>query len=134
MSIGPALAQEVTHHTYVIQPPNLSQNESISRFEVHIDAGGVEGVTGLPMGWTITIDNDGSLNTKAEGSFEFESVALDPNQLKKIQFHLMGWEPFKGFPKFGLSGSLEVDDFVSDRDRPKERKIILGPGNFELVK
>jgi len=114
--------------TYAIRTDGFQINAAVMAFEVRIDNGGLESISGIPMGWNIVVDNDASWVTRVSGTITIGAAALTRGQFEKIHFHIVRGR-IEG-QEFRMSGSISV--FVRP-DVEQERSIQLSSGNFHVL-
>ena len=70
--------------TMVVSIPALrtQRNERVVGFEIRVRSGKIAQLPYLPIGWSITVDNDPSWNTTVKGSIAVGAAALDPDFLR----------------------------------------------------
>ena len=102
---------------------SLEPGERVSRFEMRLKAAAIHGITPIPVGWTISIDNDASWNTSIAGSIQVGAAALDAAFFRN--FLTVRKNEF-GDVTFSVSGEISVT-----RDFVNERSISLVNEDFE---
>ncbi|MDZ5649230.1 hypothetical protein [Nitrospirillum sp. BR 11828] len=92
----------------------LKPGERIVAFHIHVAGGGIRALPHLPMGWSLSIDNDASWQTGIEGGIQLGSAALDPAELQDFLV-----VETSGLPDGGLrlSGDLVVSDAPGETQR-----------------
>jgi hypothetical protein len=102
----------------------IAERERIVGFQINISAGRIVSLPAIPLGWSITIDNDPSWNTKFIGSLTVGSAALGIESLK--DFIVIEKHEF-----MGLSFGIEAEIIVT-QNFEKERRIRLKTEDFIL--
>jgi len=106
---------------------HLTGKERIVGFEFHLRSGMIARLPNVPYGWSISIDNDPSWNTRISGSLAVGAAALDVDFFR--DFMVVEVEDPPWGPPLDLSGEIIVtSDFLT------ERRIKLGKKDFVLVK
>jgi hypothetical protein len=104
----------------------MTGNERIVGFEIHVHSGRVAQLPNVPIGWNISVDNDPSWETSVTGSISVGSAAVNANFLRGF----MVVEAQKDAPSdlpFDLKGEVILtSDFV------KERRIKLTMKDFQI--
>jgi hypothetical protein len=108
-------------------PLDLKPGERIIGFHIRVAGGGIRGLPRLPMGWSLTIDNDASWQTGIEGGIQLGSAALDPDALRDFLV-----VETSEMPDGGLDFSGDV--VVSDEPGVADRTIPLGMAQFRQRK
>jgi hypothetical protein len=119
--IGPQLHAQTT---LLVSIPSLhlQKNERIVGFELHVRSGRIAKMPNVPIGWSISIDNDPSWDTSLKGSIIVGAAALDTDSLQ--HFVIVETEVDSDRP-FDLRGTVFAStDFVN------VRKISLSAKDF----
>jgi hypothetical protein len=105
---------------------HLRKAERIIGLELHVHSGRIAQLPNIPIGWTMSVENDPSWNTVLKGSIRVGGAAADPEFL--AGFVVIQVEPdAPSDSPFGLQGEIIVtSDFKS------ERKIKLSIKNFVM--
>ena len=92
---------------------NLMPKERVVGFDIHITSGRVARLSDLPIGWSISVDNDASWNTSAKGTSTVGAAAVDPSFFKN--FVVVEKNESLGIP-FDVQGEVVVTaDFATER-------------------
>jgi hypothetical protein len=93
---------------YSISIPNLKieADSSIVSMDLHINAGTVQAIQNIPIGWNITVDDDASWRCKIKGNSTVGAASLQPDELKRLAFIVRRNE--SGNFKFDISGTLST--------------------------
>jgi hypothetical protein len=106
----------------------LEANERIIGIDFHVHSGMITQLPKVARGWSTSVDNDPSWNTRISGSLAVGAAALDADFFRDF----MGIEVESDAPAdhpFSLSGEIIVtSDFAT------ERRIKLVMKDFALVK
>jgi hypothetical protein len=117
-------AQSGRLRTFSVGNLSLQKNERIVGLEVDVAAGAFDSITKLPVGWTVTIDNDASWQTKVQASVQVGAASLSPESLQKVL--LIVRENEFGDLKFNISGIVIVTtDFKTERRIPLRQSDFL---------
>lgn len=117
------VAQDESYHL-VLQGIHLQAGERIEGVDISIKAGAFAGVSGLPAGWTITVDNDPSWQTNLKGDAKVGAATVDASSIQKLNIVIHKFE--FGDLKFQVSGTLLVTmDFESLRKIPLSRENFI---------
>ena len=103
---------------------HLANNERITGFEIHIRSGRIARLPNVPIGWSISVNNDPSWNTAIEGSIAVGAAAVGPDFFRRF----MVVEEETGAPRtlpFDIYGEV----FVTS-DFENERRIKLSMKDF----
>ncbi len=100
---------------YSISLSNLkvSLDDSIVSFEVHITAGSVEGISKIPLGWQVAVDNDVNWQSRIRAITTVGAATLAPDELKRLVFTVRRNE--YGDATFDVSGILSVSKAAETR-------------------
>ena len=120
-----AQSPSLTHATFNFTKLQLEPGERIVQIDIHADSSSFEAVSPLPVGWSITIDNDPSWRTQLIGSCSVGAAAIDSEKLSKMHFRMVISE-FGGL-KFALNASATVT-----KDFEHTREIKLTPANLHV--
>ena len=105
----------------------LEAKERIVGLDIHVRSGMIVQLPKVARGWSISIDNDPSWNTRISGSLAVGAAALDVDFFR--DFMVVEVEDPPWGPPLDLSGEIIVtSDFLT------ERRIKLGKKDFVLVK
>ncbi|MDE1145360.1 MAG: hypothetical protein PW843_01920 [Azospirillaceae bacterium] len=115
------------HLTVSVGPLDVKPGERVIAFHIHIANGGIRSLPRLPMGWSITVDNDASWQTQIEGSIQVGAAALGPEDMKNFLVVEMSDLPTGGLE---LSGEVMVNDEPGGTDRT----LTLGNSQFSRWK
>lgn len=119
--IGPQVHAQTTLQVS-IPSLHLQNNERIVGFELHVRSGRIAKMPNVPIGWSISIDNDPSWDTSLKGSIIVGAAALDADFLQ--HFVIVETE-MDSDRSFELRGTVFAStDFV------KVRKIALSANDF----
>lgn len=112
---------------YDISIPNLkiSPDESINALEIRINAGSVQAISHIPIGWQFSVDDDADWMSLIKGRSTSGAATLAPDELKRIAFNVRRNES-SDF-KFEVSGVVSLSK-AFDR-----RNVTLKPGDFALA-
>ena len=113
---------EKTTVSYSPRNFRLQPGEEILGFEVEVSGGGFEGISALPKGWRIAIDNKSVLQTTLNADLAFGSERMDATQMQEVVVTLSHIE-LEGQP-FRVTGHLLVTNGAN------ERRVSLGSQNF----
>lgn len=105
----------------------LHSGERIVGFRIRASGAGIAALRSIPMGWTITIDNDASWVTSVSGTVEVGAAALDPAAFRAFMV-VRRADPTLKLP-MELSGEIIVMDLATGSP---ERHITLKPRQFEI--
>ncbi len=97
---------------YSISIANLKADKdaAIGKLEVRINAGTIQSVQNIPIGWIITIDDDVSWRSVIRGNSQGASATLSPDELQRIALIVRRNETANF--KFDVSGTFtEVKTF-----------------------
>ncbi len=108
---------------FSLQAIHLKERERIVGIDISLQGGAFVGVSGLPAGWLVTIDNDPSWQTTLKGDVKVGAAALDTGSIQKLVLTTRKFE-FDDL-KFRISGVLLVT-----RNFKYIRKIQLGIENL----
>ena len=103
---------------------NVQQGERVVSFQVRLTAGMVRGVSNLPKGWHVAIDNDASWRTQVKGNTLVGAAAMSVQELENVRFEV---EKDETYLKFSLQGT-----FAATKDFEKERRITLTMKDFAV--
>ena len=102
----------------------IANNERITGFEIHIRSGRIACLPNLPIGWSISVNNDPSWNTDIEGSIAVGAAAVGPDFFRGF----MVVEEETDVPRT-LPLDIYGDVFVTS-DFENERRIKLSMKDF----
>jgi hypothetical protein len=113
---------------YSITIPNakVEADWTIVGLDFNINAGSVQAVQNIPLGWTFTVVDGATWKTKIRGVCTTQSASLSPDELKKIVFQVRRNEG-ENF-KFDLSGT-----FTTTRAFDNGKLIPLTMKDFSLT-
>jgi len=98
--------------------------ERVCGFEIHITAGRIAALPNVPIGWSVSVDNDPSWNTVIKASLEVGAAAVDPSFFR--DFLVIEKDESLGVP-FDVQGEIVVsEDFAT------ERRIKIGINDFVM--
>lgn len=114
--------------TYAVSSQRLqaSSAEVIDSFQIEVTAGAFVGISNLPVGWFLDIDNEPSWLTKVKGQTIVGAASLTPDQLEKLNFQIQKNE--FGDLKFNLTAEVS---FTSDYE--KIRVVHLDMTDFAVT-
>jgi hypothetical protein len=93
----------------------LSKNERIIGFEIHVRSGRIALLPNVPIGWNISVDNDPSWNTVIKGSIEVGAAATDPDFFRDFMVIQVEEDAPSNMP-LDLQGEVIVtSDFTSEK-------------------
>ena len=98
----------------------LRPNEEVIGFELEVANGGFEGISSLPKGWHLNVNNKSASHTKVIADLEFGTERMSANDVGGITLTVA---EFDGQPA-KLIGHLVVTNTASERFYP------LGSSNF----
>jgi len=104
---------------------HLQKNERITGFEMRVRSGRIAQLPNVPIGWSISVDNDPSWNTSVGGSIAVGAAALNPDFLRRF----IVVEKEKNAPS-DMPFALEGEIFVTS-DFSAERTIRLSSKDFQ---
>jgi hypothetical protein len=112
---------------YAISFSNLgaSGDEVIVSLEIDVTAGAFVDILNLPVGWYITVDNDGSWQTEIKANTLVGAASLPPDKLKTLQFVIRKNE-FEDL-KFKVTGVVSLT-----KNYEKERQHKLNMSDFVI--
>jgi hypothetical protein len=102
----------------------MQKHERITGFEIRVRSGRIAQLSNVPIGWSISVDNDPSWNTSVGGSIAVGAAALDPDFLRRF----IVVEKEKDAPS-DMPFALEGEIFVTS-DFSTERTIRLSSKDF----
>ncbi len=113
---------------YAISIPKLKADPqgSITGLEIRINAGTVQGVQNIPIGWNMSIEDDANWISKVRGNSTIGAASLSPDELKRIVF-LVRRNERENF-NFDVSGTFTVS---KNSERPQ--KIQATMQDFSLT-
>jgi hypothetical protein len=98
-----------------VPTPQIQRKERIVGFEISVRSGRIAELPNVPIGWSISVDNDPSWNTAVKGSIAVGAAALSADFLR----HFVVVETEKDAPSdmpFALEGEVVVTaDFSTQR-------------------
>ena len=97
--------------SYRLGNVTLRPNEEVIGFEIEVSDGGFEGVSSLPKGWRLAIDNRSASQTKLSADLAFGTERLSAKDIDSIMVTLA--EMDGQAPR--LSGYLLVTNAASER-------------------
>ena len=100
----------------------LQSAEEILGFEIEVSGGGFEGISSLPKGWRIAIDNKSVAQTRLSADLAFGSETMTAAQMQEVVVTLSHIE-LEG-QEFAVSGHLLVTNGAN------ERRVSLASQNF----
>jgi hypothetical protein len=109
-------------HTFAVSVPelNFQPGERVVGFKFHLQAARVVGLNDVPIGWSVSIDNDPSWNTSLEATVKVGAAALDASFFHRF-LRVEKAEP--PLVPFELTGSIYVTrDFSDTREIKLRRK------------
>jgi hypothetical protein len=93
---------------------HLGSKERVGGFEMHISSGCIASVPKVPIGWSISIDNDPSWRTTISGSLAVGAAALDSRFFQNFLV-IEKNESLGGLP-FDVQGEIAVTaDYITER-------------------
>jgi hypothetical protein len=93
----------------------LSSNERIVGFAVHVQSGRIAQLPKLPIGWTISVDNDPSWRTSLEGPVTVGAASLGTGYFRSFLVIEADKNAIADMP-LRLTGEVVVtSDFVAER-------------------
>ncbi|MGA2086665.1 MAG: hypothetical protein ABSG60_14235 [Terracidiphilus sp.] len=111
---------------YSVSIPSLklTANERVVGFEIHVNSGRIARVPNIPIGWSLSIDNDASWTTSIKALVTVGAASLD------AKF-------FRRFVVIEKNGSLGVPfsvrcDVIVTKDFKTERHIEVAPKELIL--
>jgi len=103
---------------------HVSSGERIVGFEIHVQSGRIAQIPNLPIGWSISVDNDPSWNTEIKGSIAVGAAAVDRTFLRGFIVVEVEKDAPSDLP-FDLQGEVIVTS-----DFSTERRIKLSTKDF----
>lgn len=119
-------AANTEQYTVSARALTVAAGERITNFEIHVTAGAFRGISNIPLGWGLAIDNDASWQTNVTANSGVGAASLTPEEFKKLHFVVEKNE--FGDLKFNLSGAAYVT-----RDFEKTRRMPLKMSDFILA-
>ena len=89
----------------------LRPNEEVIGFEIEVSGGGFEGVSSLPKGWRLAIDNRSATHTKLNADLAFGTERLSAQDMDSITLTLAELEG----QAVRITGYLLVTNTASER-------------------
>jgi hypothetical protein len=125
-AIAPATASPSEPDLLIVSIPHIDAQpgERVVGFHLILSAGAVRRLDHIPVGWSISIDNDASWKTSITATVEVGAAALDPSF---FQHFLTVQKNEFGDVKFALGGEVSLT-----KDFATERKITLTKESFEV--
>lgn len=113
---------------YDVSIPNLkiSPDQSVTSFQINVNAGSIVGTSNIPVGWNVLIEDDVSWRSRVKANATAGAASLSAEELKRLIFVVRRNEG-AAF-KFDVSGSSIVSKNFED---PK--KMPLAMADFSLV-
>jgi hypothetical protein len=110
----------------LVSIPNLaiSTDERIVGFEIHVKSGRIAQLPNVPIGWSLTVDNDASWSTTLAGNVIVGAASLDPN-------FFQGFLVIEKEQTLGLPFKIDADIMVT-KDFSNYRHITLGMKRISL--
>jgi hypothetical protein len=117
-----------TPDVYSITVPNLKLEPdwTIVGFDVHINAGSVQALQNIPLGWAFTVVDNATWQTKIKGVCTVQAASLSAAELSKIVLIVRKNEG-ENF-KFDISGTL-----TTNRAFENARLIPVTAKDFQLA-
>ncbi|MGA2904970.1 MAG: hypothetical protein ABSD98_14135 [Candidatus Korobacteraceae bacterium] len=84
--VGATNAAKTERYAVCDRHLQASGDESVVSFEIHVTAGAFRGISNLPVGWGLVIDNDAPWRTKVTANTGVGAASLTPEEFKKVQF------------------------------------------------
>jgi hypothetical protein len=112
---------------YNITIPSLkaTADESIIFVEVVVNAGTIQSVSNIPIGWQVRIDNDANWISKIRANAMVGAATLSPDELKRIVFNVRRNETDTF--KFNVTGTASLSKTFD------KRKLDMTMGDFTLA-
>jgi len=107
----------------------LRVGERVVAFRVLTIGAGIVAVPHIPMGWSISIDNDASWATNVSGSIQVGAAAVEPEALRNFLIIELAPEPS---PPLKLTGEIVASGFKGGS--MSGRHIVLTGKQFELTR
>lgn len=126
---GNALSCELVH--VAIPKDRLAENDRIVAFTASIAAGGVLSLPSVPIGWSITIDNDPSWQTSIKGTTIVGAAALDTRSSPAFfdRFLTIKKEPCSAYLDAPLDVTVEI---VTTTDFVNLKTLVLKKSDLKL--
>ncbi len=129
MQRGNAVSCELVH--VAIPKDKLAENDRVVAFTASIAAGGVLSLPSVPIGWSITIDNDPSWQTSIKGTVIVGAAALDTKSSPAFfdRFLTIEKEPCSAYSDAPLDVTVEI---VTTTDFVNLKTLVLKKSDLKL--
>ena len=104
----------------------LAAGERVVGFHFEVTAGRIAQIPDMPIGWSISVDNDPSWNTNVDASIRVAAAAIDPSFFQNFAVIEKAGNAESAF---GLAGEVDVST-----DFSKVRKIQVAMKDFTVRK
>ncbi len=73
---------------YSISIPNLKADpdSSITALDIQVNAGTVQAIQNIPIGWNLTVEDDASWRSRIRGNSTIGAASLAPDELQRVAF------------------------------------------------
>jgi hypothetical protein len=103
---------------------NASANESIFALDIVVNGGAIQGMSNIPAGWQIEIENDSDWVSRIRANSTIGSASLAEDELKRLVFNVRRNKSQSS--TFDVSGSASLSQTSS------KRKLALTMEDFSL--
>ncbi len=107
-----------------VSVPRLAPGERVVGFDFQVTSGRIAQLPNLPIGWSLSVDNDPSWNTKIDASVIVGAAALDPSFFQN--FLVVEREESLGIA-FDMKGEIIVS-----KDFSTTRRVTVGKNELIL--